>query len=110
MHLGFLLYSFYTVTGKIASRYEFLSLSFCLFYILLIGILFIYAVLWQQILKTIRLSFATANKAISIVWGMLWSLLFFNEEITFKKITGAIIIILGIIILSATSLTENKNE
>lgn len=99
MHFGFLLYSFYTVLGKIASKYDFLSLNFCIFYCLLILILFIYAVLWQQVLKNIELSIATANKASTIIWGMIWSCLFFNEQITCKKIIGVIIIFSGIILL-----------
>ena len=110
MHLGFLIYSFYTVIGKIASKYDFLSLQFCLFYCVLIVILFVYAVLWQQVLKKIPLSFATANKAATIVWGMLWSFLFFNEEITLKKIIGSIIIISGIILLSTTNSSGEQND
>ena len=110
MHFGFLIYSFYTVIGKIASRYDFLSLHFCLFYCILILILFGYAVLWQQVLKKIPLSFATANKAVTIVWGMLWSFLFFNEEITLKKIIGSVIIISGIFLLSTTTESGEQNE
>ena len=111
MHLGFLIYSFYTVTGKVAAKYDFLSVPFCLFYCALILILFVYAILWQQVLKAIALSFATANKAITIVWGMLWSFLFFNEEITIKKIIGALIIISGILLLKNTIKPEdNKKE
>ncbi len=104
MHIAFLLYSFYTVTGKIAAKYDFLSFHFCLFYCVLIAILFVYAILWQQVLKVIPLSFATANKAATIVWGMLWSFLFFKEEITLKKILGAGVIIAGIILLSTAKM------
>ena len=118
MHLGFLLYSFYTVLGKVASSYEFLSLKFCAFYCALILILFVYAFLWQQVLKKIPLSVATANKAITIIWGMIWSFLFFGENITAKKLVGAAIIILGITLLSLEekinfklkSMRQNKNE
>ena len=111
MHAGFLIYSFYTVLGKIAAKYDFLSLHFCIFYCILIFILFVYAILWQQVLKVIPLSFATANKASTIVWGMLWSFLFFHEEITLKKVIGAIIIISGIILLSTSAKSEEqKNE
>lgn len=110
MHAAFLIYSFYTVLGKIAAKYDFLSPHFCIFYCILIFILFIYALLWQQVLKVIPLSFATANKASTIVWGMLWSFLFFQEEITVKKIVGAVIIIIGIILLSSTTNTEDQKK
>lgn len=118
MHLDFLLYSFYTVLGKVASAYEFLSLKFCAFYCVLILILFVYALLWQQVLKKIPLSVATANKAVTVIWGMLWSFLFFGENITAKKLVGAAIIILGITLLSfeekinfkLKTMRKNKNE
>ena len=110
MHAGFLIYSFYTVLGKIAAKYDFLSLRFCIFYCILILILFIYAIVWQQVLKVIPLSFATANKASTIVWGMFWSFIFFQEEITFKKIFGAVIIITGIILLSSATNTEDQKK
>lgn len=107
MHTGFLLYSFYTVLGKIASSYDFLSFRYCFFYCALIGILFVYAIIWQQVLKITKLSVATANKAITIFWGMIWSRLFFNEEITLKKIAGALIIFAGIVLLM---IAENSSE
>ncbi len=110
MHFGFLFYSFYTVVGKIASKYDFLSFKFCIIYCILILILFVYAILWQQVLKTIPLSVATANKAVTIVWGMLWSFLFFNEDTSLKKIIGASIIIFGIILLSDTTKQEEKSN
>ncbi len=100
MHFLFILYSFYTVLGKKASSFEFLSINFCILYCGMIFILFIYAVLWQQVLKSIALSIASANKAVTIFWGMWWGFLFFNEEISVKKIIGAFIIITGILILS----------
>ena len=100
MHFLFVLYSFYTVLGKKASSFDFLSVNFCFLYCAMIFILFVYAVLWQQVLKSIPLSIASANKAVTIFWGMWWGFLFFNEEISIKKIAGAFIIITGILILS----------
>ena len=100
MHFIFVLYSFYTVLGKKSSGFDFLSVNFCFLYCAMIFILFVYAVLWQQVLKSIPLSIASANKAVTIFWGMWWGFLFFNEEISIKKIAGAFIIITGILILS----------
>lgn len=100
MHGIFLLYSFYTVLGKIASGYAFLSPAFCALYASLILILAVYAVLWQQVLKRVKLSVATANKAATIIWGMLWGILFFKEEMTLRRIACAAVIFIGIIVLS----------
>lgn len=100
MHAGFLIYSFYTVLGKLAAQYNFLSLRWCVFYVALILILMIYALIWQQVLKTIPLIIATANKTITIVWGILFGRLFFGEKITLNMIIGGIVILTGILILS----------
>lgn len=97
LHLTMLLMSFTGVISKFASQYEFLSLPFILCYGALILVLGIYAVLWQQILKKIDLSVAYANKSIVTIWGLIWSMLFFNEIITLKTIIATICIIVGII-------------
>lgn len=113
MHFGFLVYSLYSLLGKFASKYEFLSFYFCLVYCCLILILFIYAILWQQVLKVFDLSIATANKSATIIWGLIWSYIFFDEGITLKKIIGILLIICGIFILSTTqtdTIEEDNNE
>ena len=48
-------------------------------------------------LKKIDLSIAYANKSIVTIWGLIWSMIFFNEIITFKTIIATIFIIIGII-------------
>lgn len=107
MHFGFLFYSFYTVLGKIASRYDFLSIKWLFLYCILIFILAIYALLWQQVLKHIALSVAMANKAITIVWGLIWSILIFKDTISLLQIFGAVVIVVGIVVLAVA---EKKNQ
>lgn len=97
LHSSLLLYSTTTVFSKIAAEKEFLSLKFILFYGLMLFILVVYAVLWQQILKRFPLTLAFANKSVVIVWGILWGALLFQETITWQMIVGAIIIIIGVI-------------
>ena len=60
----------------------------------------IYAIAWQQIIKRLPLTFAYANKAIGVIWGMFWGLVAFGESITPKKIIGAVIVIAGIVLYS----------
>ncbi len=110
MHIGFLIYSFYTVIGKFASQHERFSLQFCILYCCVILVLFIYAIIWQQVLKTFRLPIAICNKAMTIVWGMILSALIFSEQITLKKITGAAIILCGIILLSVSDSNTSKTS
>lgn len=100
MHIGFLVYSLYSFLGKCATGVDFLSFQFCCYYAVVILVLCIYALLWQQILKKIPLSIAMANKSITIVWGILLGRFFFSEEVKITMIIGASIILCGIFIIS----------
>lgn len=96
-----LIYSLSTVTAKFASNEEFLSLKFILFYGLEIFILGVYAILWQQIIKKFEISVAYANRAMSLLWSIVWAIVFFGEQITLKNVIGVIIVIIGTIIVNS---------
>ncbi|MBP1585774.1 MAG: DMT family transporter [Lachnospiraceae bacterium] len=61
-------------------------------------LLALYALLWQQIIKHLPLTFAYANKAVTVVWGILWGLLLFGEKITPGKVLGSVFVICGIVL------------
>ena len=61
--------------------------------------LMLYAVLWQCVLKKFPLTTAFANKAIVVVWGIIWGWLWFEEAVTWNKVVGAAVIIAGILIV-----------
>lgn len=96
LHILLLMYSFSDIASKLAAGQEFLSPKFILLYGAVIVILFVYAVFWQQILKKIPLITAYANKSVTIIWGMFFGAVLFQEEITWNKILGAVIIIIGV--------------
>lgn len=96
LHLLLFFFSFCGVFSKLAATNDFLSFKFCMFYGISILILGIYAILWQQILKKFSLTTAFFNKAVTIIWGMLWGALFFKEQITVNMIIGTIVVLLGI--------------
>ena len=96
LHLLLFLFSFCAVFTKLAAQNEFLSLKFIIFYGISILILGIYAILWQQILKKFDLTTAFFNKAVVVIWGMIWGTIFFDEEITIKMIIGVIIVLIGV--------------
>lgn len=100
LQLIVLVYTLSGVAGKFASGNEFLSWKFILFYGLEIVILGVYALLWQQAIKKFDLSVAYANRAVAILWSMLWAVLFFSEKIKVTNIIGVIIIIAGTIIVN----------
>lgn len=106
MHIAFLVYTLYPLLGKFATRYEMLSFQFVALYCVVFAILFLYAILWQQVLKRIPLTTAIANKSITIVWGMIFGFLFFKEKVSLKMLIGTICILLGIFLLS-TEKEEN---
>jgi len=66
----------------------------------MILILMIYALGWQQIIKHLPLSTAYANKAVTMIWGLIWGVLFFGEIVTVGKCIGIIMIILGIVVFA----------
>ena len=101
LHALLVFFSFSGVFSKLASRETFLSLRFCLFYAGLILILGVYAIFWQQIIKRLPISIAYANKAVSVIWSMIWGAILFGESISSKKIIGGVIVIIGIILFSS---------
>ena len=44
--------------------------------------------------------FAYSNRAVTVVWGILWGFLFFSEPVSPGKVLGACLIIVGIILFS----------
>mgnify|MGYP004566696327 FL=1 len=95
------IYSFSTVVAKFASRQTFLSWQFLLLYAVEIGILGIYAILWQQMIKRFPISVAYANRAIGLLWTLLFATVFFREKINLQNVIGVIIVIIGTMIVNS---------
>lgn len=106
LHILLFVYSLLGIFSKLAARESFLSPKFILYYGIVIMNLGIYAIIWQQIIKNLPLVAAFANKAVTVIWGIVWGKIFFQEEITLRKIVGALIIMVGIILV----VTEEKND
>lgn len=100
LHIMLMIYSISGICSKKAAAAEFLSVEFYLYYGVIIMLLGFYAIGWQQIIKRLPLTTAFANKAVTIVWGIIWGTLFFNEPITLGKFFGAVFVILGIVLYS----------
>ncbi len=99
LHFILLLYSFSSVFSKLASQQTPFSFWFFLYYGLMLLMMGIYAILWQQVLKKLPLTTAFSNKAIVIVWGMLWAFLLFQETITWYMIAGSIVVFAGVVLV-----------
>ena len=100
LHLLLMVYSCSGILSKTAAGVEFLSPEFCLLYAGIIALLGLYAIGWQQILKRLPLTTAFSNKAVTIVWGIIWGMLFFSEPISLGKCIGALLIIAGVVLFS----------
>lgn len=99
LHLLLFINTFGSVCSKMAARRPVFSLPFFVLYGTMLLILAIYAVFWQQIIKKMPLSTAYLNKPVAMLWGILWGVLIFDEQVTFKMLAGAIVTIAGIIMV-----------
>ncbi len=100
LEISVLVYSLSTVAANMASKHEFLSFGYIMFFGLDFVILAVYAILWQQIIKKFELSIAYANKSVTLLWSMLWNYLIFSTGITLGKVAGVVLVMIGVIIMN----------
>lgn len=110
LHLLLAVYSFSGYFSKKAAAEPFLSLPFLLLYGGMLAILVVYALGWQQIIKRLPLTTAFANKAVTVVWGIVWGALFFGEAVTAGKLAGAALIIAGVALFVRADGEEKRDE
>lgn len=108
LHLLLLFYSLSGIFSKNAAHEPFLSPLFIVLYGGMLLILFVYAIGWQQILKRLSLSMAFANKAVTVVWGMVWGALIFGESISALNLAGAAMVIVGVVLYARADNNEAK--
>ena len=106
LNLLMLIYSLSPICSKLASRELFFSLRFFLFYCSGIVVLGVYA----QVIKHISLTAAYANKAVTVIWGMLWGALLFGEKITLQNGIGAVMIIAGVVLFVFSDSKEARGD
>jgi len=97
---NFVLYSFCLVMASWAGRFSFISFSALWRYAVGFIILGIYAIVWQQILKYIPLTVAYACRSVTVLLGMLWSVVFFADTITMQMGIGATLVICGVVLVA----------
>lgn len=102
-------YSLSTVAANLASKYEFLSSRYILFFGLEFVILAAYALIWQQMIKRFQLSVAYANKAMTLMWSMLWNYIIFSQGITPFKVVGVVLVVIGVMIMN-TGAVKGEGE
>lgn len=100
LHVLLAVYSLSSVCAKLASGFEFMSFGFIGCYAGMIALLGAYAVGWQQIIKRLPLTYAYANKAVTVLWGIVWGVLLFHEQVSAPKLLGAAVVLAGVVLFS----------
>lgn len=110
LHGGLLISSLSGVCSKKAALSEPFSMRFVFWYGLVLVSMFVYAVLWQQVLKRMDLTTAYANKPVSLVWAMVWGVLLFQETITGRMVLGAAVIFAGIYLVVTSENGQDQKK
>lgn len=100
LHFLLAFYSVSNVFSKLASDAPFLSWRFVCCYGAVLVIMAVYALGWQQVIKRMPLTTAYANKAVTVVWGIVFGMLFFGETVTPLMLLGALVIVAGIVLFA----------
>ena len=95
-----LVYACTAIFTKMASRQEIFSLSYLLWIAGAVGVLGVYALLWQQVIARMPISTAYMFKGTSLIFVLVFSASLFGEAITLDNVIGAVIIIVGIILFA----------
>jgi drug/metabolite transporter (DMT)-like permease len=92
-----LFYASVSLATKFTSQQKPLTIYFLCGISVVVLMLGVYAILWQQVLKRIELTTAYMFKGTSLIFVILFSALLFNETITWQNAVGALLIVGGIV-------------
>lgn len=101
LQLIVIIYTINSIIGKLSAGEELMSMRFILFYVAEVGVLGIYALLWQQMIKRFDLSIAYANRAMALIWSAVWAVVIFHESLSIKNIIGILLVIAGTVVVNA---------
>ena len=59
-------------------------------------------------MKRLSLSAAFANKAVTVVWGMVWGFFIFGEAISALNLLGAALVIGGVVLYAQADAEEQR--
>lgn len=110
LHAMLVLYSFSGICGKLAAQFDFLSVPFIACYAGMVGILGIYAIGWQQVIKRMPLTLAYANRAVTVVWGIVWGAVLFSEPLNVFKLVGALVVLAGVALFAYADAEDGEQD
>lgn len=100
LHLLLALFSLSGIMSKLAAQFPFMSGGFVLCYGAMIVVLGVYAIGWQQVIKRVPLTTAYANRAVTVIWGIVWGALLFDEVVSWQKVLGAAVVLAGVVLFA----------
>ncbi len=110
LHVSLFVYALSSFFSKLASKQQFLSWQFFVFYACVLLAIGVYAIIWQQVIKHLPLITAYANKAITILWGILFGVVAFNESYNVKQIIATVVIIVGVLLVVLSDGITHKEK
>lgn len=110
LHLLLAVYSLSDVCSKTAAGAPFMSFRFLFFYGCVLGLLGVYAIGWQQVIRRLPLTVAFANRAVTVVWGIVWGVLFFREQVSPLRLVGAALIMAGVVLFARADGRQAEEE
>lgn len=85
-----------SVCTKMASRTAWMSKEYVLWMAGAVGVMGLYALLWQQALARVPLAAAYVFRGTSLIFILLLSAWLFGEPVTARNAAGAVLIVCGI--------------
>ena len=97
-----IVYTASSVLGKLAAVYAEgeNGWGFLFLYGAEIGVLGIYEVLWQKLIWRVELSVSYANRAVALLWSLLWAVFLFGEKITPAQLLGIALVMIGTAVIN----------
>ena len=95
-----LVYAGTSIFTKLASMEIPWSVSYGVWMLCAVGVIGLYAILWQRIIARLDISTAYMFKGLSLVFVLLFSFFIFDESITVNNLLGSALIISGIVLFS----------
>ena len=109
-----IVYSLSTVAANIASKmlkeFGLFSWQFILAFFVVFAILGTYAIIWQQMIKKFQLSVAYGNKAMTLLWSMLWNFVIFSNGIKPFQVVGVFLVVVGVIVMNSGEVEGKVND
>ena len=110
LHLLLAVYSLSDVCSKTAAGAPFMSFRFLFFYGCVLGLLGVYAIGWQQVIRRLPLTVAFANRAVTVFCGIVWGVLFFREQVSPLRLVGAALILAGVVLFARADGRQAEEE